>query len=239
MGQRHQVYAITNQGKFAWHCQWSYGTLPLHAVKRILVYNQNTHEFGKLSQDKDYSINVKVAIHNLLSTDHEQGFIGNYHDESDHLIQNDVFHPEWGDNNDGITILDLREEIPKYCFMRHIEWEYLSGRDKRLYKKPLTPYQYVSKYYTKDPARRSKYEQDPKHLNWDSLEIDALLQTINNAKGRVLSLDECAEIMPEFMADILERRAIKKADRSDLPLFVNSENKVNKRLVEKRLKEVA
>lgn len=167
MGQRHQFYVKlpfeVHQEKERWeqnletgrfemikkdflqhpvvalHHQWHYGTLPLKSLKRLLdFYNKS------MASDYDYSLFKKTYgnaddIKMILSVDAEHGEITNFSLESFDVALN----PLLADNNDGITIVDLSQDKPKYAFM------FLKDKEKVLSAEDYVRYYYNGKEYTR------------------------------------------------------------------------------------------
>lgn len=132
MGQRHQIYvALPYQFKqwkdwkekekvdghvIALHHQWLYG---VSAGQQLLQFLQ----FAKAGVDNDdmYRIFGPKGYHNdaqqvaamLYSLTLSEGYYHYVSVESKKLADNPLF----GDNNDGITVIDLRDEQPRYAMM--------------------------------------------------------------------------------------------------------------------------
>ena len=142
MGQRHQVYVIYEDNKvMAFHSQWSYGTLPVRALDRVINYLANT--------DKMYWYDADKVLEGVLSTDVPTGVFNRHTEITKELsevnpLRNGKVNPDLGENNDGITIIDARDiKDVKYGFT------FIADRDMG----NISPYvimdaeQYLRSYY--------------------------------------------------------------------------------------------
>lgn len=157
MGQRHQIYVRLPKrdlGKdnpntrgeitIGIHHQWLYGRTALKLLKQYLSFIAiDQKENGADSFSRHYEATEKLAACYSLIAE-EAYYHGVYQfTEADSDVLND---PRKGDNNDGITVIDLTKETPTYCFMslHHIEAE---AGEKCPNLKPLTAEEYVTYYY--------------------------------------------------------------------------------------------
>lgn len=226
MGQRHQVYAITNKGTFAWHDQWSYGTLPLRAALRVLTYQKVADEYNKLTSDY-LNPSHQTVIERVMTTDYRKGICTGAFDITKELINKEgLIDPRRGDNNDGITILDLRkEEDIRYCFM--MLWDEDRGPYTAKAREPLSAEQYVKLYYKPGSER------------WESLKITPLLKELKESGARLLTRTRCRKLLPGLYDDELELEKILKAKPEELPTFIdNVKYPENITILERRLKGV-
>lgn len=164
MGQRHQIYFIFPK-EFAikmyedsyeekvvehyiipMHHQWLYGQIAIKQLMYFLRYCRgivnNEEEYHPLI-NKTRRDEIPFLLKSLYSTNPE----GYYHSvsvESKELADD----PNLGDNNDGITIIDLRNiEKVKYCLM--FLWDQENDDEVVTIEayKPLTAKEYVDFYY--------------------------------------------------------------------------------------------
>lgn len=114
-----------------------YGEKAVHSLSCLLKY------IAKVRKNEDDSVfhnngskytDVQKVILNMVSNNSQEAFILDY---------NDTHNPLSSDNNDGITVIDLRSELPKYCFMFLYEGRNLSY-------KPINAKEYLNYYYTND-----------------------------------------------------------------------------------------
>ena len=213
MGQRHQIY-IKLPYKFeqfkdyeenkkvknnviALHHQWLYGVMALKQLNNFMTFVEN----GK---DNDYFIfgpkgfdNPENCAQYLYATNIEEGYYHRVSIESKELADN----PDNGDNNDGITIIDLSGKVPKYCFM----FVYAGGEYCEHYK-PLTARQYVECYYGESVLERSKYWQENedtfRELQKEGFELAEKLE-----RFKVLTYTQVKNIFPKMYTGL----AIEKA----------------------------
>lgn len=131
MGQRHQVYinlpAVNyttggygdkpnpnNRGPkvVGFHHQWLYGWTATRFLARALKYIAATDQkYGPFANTAHDALPALAA---LYSVEPETGYYHNTHpfDDGDAEVSN----PHCGDNNDGITVIDLTGDKPAYCF---------------------------------------------------------------------------------------------------------------------------
>ena len=233
MGQRHQVMVITrnkdeDQKFYAFHNQWCYGTLPLRHLERLIRYQKKADEYTRLGE---YQTDA-VMIAALMGTDAKEGFYQRYSDVTgEHLDDENNIHPDWGDNNDGITVIvaDPTSKKLSYCFMSiEIDSDQFKGHEP---KAPMSARDYISCYY--DP-NDSGEEGAPK---WKAWKIERLVSFIDK-NARLLTVKELRELFPVYYAEELEREKIENASQEELPLLIHTDYDSNKALVEQRLKGV-
>ncbi|KAK7440634.1 hypothetical protein VKT23_016982 [Stygiomarasmius scandens] len=146
MGQRHQVFLIarlvphgSTDGKAYYRCvvarhhQWCYGTLPLAATYRFVTLLKNPN-------------NAEIIRDELRPWDTDLGHLEEPY-ASDAGFDRGCFSPNMGsfdgDNNDGITIIDITDPTnPAYCFVLGRGGVPADGRC------------YISRYYTLPSVRR-------------------------------------------------------------------------------------
>jgi len=129
MGQRHQIYVAlpaagsgygSNRSErvIGIHHQWLYGHTAVHMAKRFLTFVDRAREtdgrWHPIVSGFQSPMNILRAIY---SSDPD---IGYYHDVHD--LEGELGDPRLGDNNDGITVFDLRALPEKrgpisYCFV--------------------------------------------------------------------------------------------------------------------------
>ncbi len=174
MGQRHQIYFVLPVDPDAdastraaptivgLHHQWLYGSQPLRKLDQLLAFVQsgiaagNTHYMrDKVPSWLAYSFNVGShadsepvrALHAIYSLDLAEGGYASLHT----LDAETVADPRRGDNNDGITIVDLREPAtPRFAFMFFDAGD--RGVASKLQLKPMSAATYLSQYYARDAA---------------------------------------------------------------------------------------
>lgn len=204
MGQRHQIYfripkKFYNAGNsnnrpeqtVGWHNQWSYGTLPLRNVARIVAYMKGHYDGIKgavnyIDSDNYTYVMSYDAASQVVSRYYPMGkVISSYGDALDRQTdENDVLEdPRIGDNNDGITVLDfapcLKGLPPTYCFMALYDGHL--GNDENTVKAltPLTASQYLAAYYPQGVAS----ENAPSDLAQTVAAFDSLgLKTMTLAR---------------------------------------------------------
>lgn len=200
MGQRHQIYFILpsddNSRKVAGlHHQWLYGSGPLRKLDQLLTFIKRAIDDGNtgfghanipswMAYDHhvgDYTDSETVrALHAIYSLDPETGGFKSLHT----LTDGETADPRLGDNNDGITILDLRDPAaPRFTFATFAYGK--SGATVKL----LTASQYLAGYYTQGATDNSDYKLAPEG-SWQLAEkLDAMGPTMTRVQLRKLFPD--------------------------------------------------
>lgn len=196
MGQRHQLFIIARilgryRGLAALHHQWSYGSGAVARCSRLLEVFQAPENripiqqelLGARSRDEafwnqkfDYAQDDyarRVAPFPFISTalilggsfDPDKGKHSRVHP----LDFNTPF--DEGDNNDGVTIIDITEQAhPRYCFVffNDIERDYEDDNDWAKLRTPLSASSYLEVY------RESPTELLQKMNTWPLVDVGAL-----------------------------------------------------------------
>ena len=211
MGQRHQLYFRTwgekdrkestdRAIKPRWHCfhsQWCYGSMPLRLLKWVLEFESNADAYCKLSRKEITRDDIREVITQLISTNAADG----YHQSvlvEDELMVKGIPDPNLGDNNDGITVLDLTGKRPKYAFVLL--------EDETGYA-PLTGEQYAAGYYQKGSK------------DWKAFKIDSWHKYIQK-HADLLTVEELAEFFPRAWNPILLERAEIRKDPKNIPVLL-------------------
>lgn len=138
MSQRHQVYVrLPNKTIIGIHHQWLYGQRPLSLLLNFLTFATAPRAKNTINYDGQGILN---AAYSFDVTDLY------YHNVHTLEPKGEIENPLNGDNNDGITIIDLTGPIATYCFMaiNGLEGDN-SGKIKNLV--PLSAEQYLRAYY--------------------------------------------------------------------------------------------
>ncbi len=222
MGQRHQIYvAVKNRNVkteqdeimfgtkettvFAYHHQWLYGRSALFMAGKVIEMADLEYSPIKIGYEFPTSAEMYEFMQWLLMIDNkyhggEKG--SGYHYVIPLLKYSDGERtiPEMyrnyidrGDNNDGITILDIQNR--KYCFMFIDDYH---GVKKY---QPLTAQQYVDTYYP-DPSNEVKrfINLAVKSVSWELLTMDELHQLFpKQEQFKTVKKDE-----PKKAADLTE-----------------------------------
>lgn len=164
MGQRHQIYvripAIAYkqadnpnnrpEKTIGIHHQWLYGRTALKLLKNFLTWidahedPENGHVFGDNPRYWTHH-EAQLVLNACYSVNVSEGYYHNVH-----TLGAECEDPTRGDNNDGITIIDLTQGKPKYCFMSigHLDGEgWYSGGEGSPNFTPFTAEDYVTYYY--------------------------------------------------------------------------------------------
>lgn len=121
MGQRHQIYVKfpDKLGIAGFHHQWLYGATAVQSLARVLAFYVNQEEYGPLIKNTGYGLKRQAeVIRALYSVDVGSGYwhyVHSFQDQQDdyaerskeHTPPPEVIDPRNGDNNDGITIIDV------------------------------------------------------------------------------------------------------------------------------------
>lgn len=125
-----------------------------------------------------------------------------------------------GDNNDGITIIDVVEN--KYCFMNIIsanDGDRVNSASDLPYLFPSSAHDYVKCYYGESPSTLKQYHIDrAKERTVNPLDAKGLAKEFRNdnaklvrqlAKFQVLTLDEVLAMFPKVQKEISEKDLVK------------------------------
>jgi hypothetical protein len=226
------MYYFTNQGDFAWHNHWLYGRLPIKVLEQVIKYSKVADEYNSLARTDSYGVSVQDALTHIMSVNMEDGIVYRHSD-----ITEEVKDPKgkldftYGDNNDGITICDIRQAIIKYAFLFY-PYEGYNKKEVADYEMiPLSAKDYFERY-------KEDYEVGgPNHQNLSSA-LDSIEFVQNNAT--LLTIEEIAKMFPTPMAKLMrERRKIERTKFEDLGLLINDKiiYPINKNLLSQRLSQ--
>lgn len=158
MGQRHQLYVrikgkADRDGKNAkpimlgFHHQWLFGKTAMQTLIRALKFadaSLSDKFHSVLREPYDAGQDASRALQAVFSVDADSGYFhsvwpfqfnGDKSDNASDCLEN----PMLGDNNNGITIIDLTGDKPKYCFMSLHHLECLNGVDDDFEVENLVP----------------------------------------------------------------------------------------------------
>lgn len=195
MGQRHQIY-VKFPGKLGvagFHHQWLYGMTAIESLSRVVEFHKNQGEYGPLKQDVAYGLDRQCdVITSLYSTDHITGYWHYVHNLLKEEDLGPISDPRNGDNNDGITVIDVSNGDFRYCFMSigHLEGEV----DPKPFV-PLTAREYLLCYYPKFLDKKARQGKELDQETFDRV-LHRLLLVEENSK--VLTLAEVKKIFPNM-----------------------------------------
>jgi len=173
MGQRHQVYVRLPAVQYGegnpnnrpplvigLHHQWLYGRTAIRLLANFLHYHQalfadkepDARIYSPLNDAGDGE-EARALLSAVYSTDVAEGYFHRVwpFQKSDGELTN----PYMGDNNDGITVIDLVDFAkPQYCFYTLDGIECADPRPKP--HTILTARQYVGRYYPKFKGRKGE-----------------------------------------------------------------------------------
>ena len=214
----------------AFHNQWLYGRSALRHCLNLLTHafqldkkeKDSKSGFGAYGSPLTYNgINSKFAdpekwvdaiafIMNYLAEKTEfndAGFLGSFYLGFDEPVMREDF--TMGDNNDGITIIDVVEN--KYCFMNISTYKRESGdlaysASDLPYLKPVSAHDYVRAYYgesvkTVNPYHIKDKDKTPKQIVLD-LKNGNMKLVRQFAKFGVLTESEVIAIFPKLEKEI-------------------------------------
>ena len=233
MGQRHQIYVKLPKVDYnpnncnnrptkviGIHHQWLFGATAMRMLNLLIKFVLNSRiEYCEL-----LGSNLKDAVHvlkTLYSVDHDKG----YFHRTCVLEDGECKDPRLGDNNNGITIIDLSKltqdfdgdvkSAIKYCFMSigHLECLGKSLINNKYSKKdpeyknlsPISATEWASLHYP-DYKKLLNQTNERKQLKKDlniangvvefAEYIDNLVKDLSQFK--VLTLDEIKKIFPKM-----------------------------------------
>lgn len=199
MGQRHQIYVRLpkkyyypdnpnnrDEVTIGIHHQWLYGQRAILQLNQLLQFIDK-----RLSEDKDdYMLKDVGSMQGLLESCYSLNALdGYYHNVCDITDETDVIaDPRNGDNNDGITVIDLSGNKPTYCFVSLHGIEATKQPKAKL--KPISAEEYYRCYY---PIGHSKSNEMVPEFHVKS---EACLQELR--RFDVISLERLKKIFPEM-----------------------------------------
>jgi hypothetical protein len=213
MGQRHQVYLRT-KSKFynknnpnnkeaktvAIHHQWLYGKTALRLLSNFIQFYENdSHSNYPSTEDPDTCLDI---LSNIYSCDFTTGYYHGVHDITSSCGSN----PRNGDNNNGITVIDIEDGVLKYCFLSigglecmhesvvnpYDDWDLeTQGLDLRL------------RYFDYVPIDASHWIQLHYGRDWkykdNQGEVEKIVKHISEQE--LLTVDRLAEIFPSLVSN--------------------------------------
>lgn len=206
MGQRHQVYLRLPKVYYnprncnnkpattiGLHHQWLYGQTALILLNNFMMFWENTKDNKYSPLVKWDESEVQTILNSLYSVDHTRGYYHRVHVLNAECCSD----PRLGDNNDGITIIDLTDEKPRYSFMAICG---LEGENRAAVKDftPLSAHEYVSSYYphyqtktTTTGDRGNVVDKTKFHA-----ETKELVKTLS--KYQVLTIEQVRNMFPQM-----------------------------------------
>lgn len=228
MGQRHQVYLRIKDRKgkktvVGIHHQWLYGYTALAQLDNFLKYvtvqlkdewNQKSpeHRYGYALSDLNDAQKILAAAYSFNA---EQGYFHGVHALTENEMTSDsqtnynsaepgpeCRDPRKGDNNDGITVIDLTGSEPKVAFVSLYGIECNPTQRASIKAlSPMKPETYLRAYYpeydSKTPKDREGKLLDGKHKA-EALEHAEYVKSLVKSLGafKVLTKTELRAIFP-------------------------------------------
>ena len=222
MGQRHQVYVRlpkvyynpdnpNNRGEVTVgiHHQWLWGGTAIRSLKNFLTLISSKFKTNyPAHKDTNY-----FTFENLLSCSYSLDFeSGYYHgtcglqeewvnrDKKNKKGQSpECLNPTKGDNNNGITVVDLTGEKPTYCFMAIRPLECIHGDKREAYDEfyPISVSEWVALHYG-DNWTTEKVNLDNTHNTKD---IESWVHFIET-NFDLITPQRLMEIFPSIEKDI-------------------------------------
>ena len=198
MGQRFQAHYImkNREGKtykMAFHLQWSWGHYSIIRLNQVLDYFKNnlSDKYCKFNGKgfEDYE-EIKDVLHSLTSLNLvTKSFVNaDYEDPNECDVTK---NPLYGDNNDGIYIVDLRGEKPRYCMLHWVQNENL---------KPISAREYFNMYHEKD-LQKLNSDIDPEGLR----DINVAFSFLSNIETfELIKEEELRELYPKMYKEYEE-----------------------------------
>lgn len=194
MGQRHQIYFILpkeitykdfdgneiTSNVFGLHHQWLFGFKAGMLAKQFLDFAEielaSRYSQLSLKYDDGEVPDMLQMLYSILPSD------GYYHRVSV-LSKYEIQNPLRGDNNDGITVFDLRGKTPKYCLMYLYDGEVLKE------KVPVHAHEYAMEYYGPHALDgRELLHEEQKALSTLSMDV--------SQRYELLTVEELTEVFP-------------------------------------------
>lgn len=212
MGMRHQVYVVLptehplakKTPVVGLHHQWLYGHTAARQLARFLTFVQKagTSMSHPLLSGFDDPLKILTAIY---TCDPEAGYFSNVHPfvgEDAEVCKN----PLLGDNNEGITVIDLRKLSIKNGKRRgKIAYAFVSfGHKDFVENTPMSAREYVHGYYPEVvPIVREKGKVVPSFLADGKVcdtEAEERVREVEALKVSVMTQEALEEVFPTLRA---------------------------------------
>lgn len=201
MGQRFQIFIKTDNRMYGYHLQWCWGEHSIIRGYQLLDYFKHNlkYEFAPHKLNRRYGdvndlfkslcgYNTKLRsyvkacdlVDDFRTYDYEnQRYKDDYEEAYLKFEQTPVNHY---DNNDGILVIDARNNKLKYCYYVDCIYDYVNDEciDEEVV---LTAREYLELYRKKDKTEEDKKEQyiKEKHLKlFDKIELLTIEDLIND-----------------------------------------------------------
>jgi len=208
--------------------------MPIRQLQRVITYEENTdrREPGKtyggykcLTQKDKSGIDVQQALTLIMNVDIDEGNINGNYDITDEVKVKGRKTLDFTqvDNNDGITIIDVRKYPIKYCFL------FLSGQHKEIMMKPLSAEGYFKKY-------EDSYLPGGHYSKCMDSAQAAIAYVQEHAQ--LLTTEQLIKMFPLSMKGVADERKLITATKfEDLPTIIGEKitYPVNRELVSQRL----
>lgn len=185
MGQRHQLYFVLPNERHdsprrvvGLHHQWLYGSRPLATLKRVLdtVALQAAEQYTWWNRTYIVDDNQPdyVAHHALMAIaglEADGSFTTLYP-----LTHGETTDPRKGDNNDGITIVDMRDPanvkfaFATFTYAPNTDWRDTASITAGQRVKVMGAADYLAGYYTRDSSDADKQAPDGAWAMADALD---------------------------------------------------------------------
>jgi hypothetical protein len=213
MGQRHQIYVKMPEtlGIAGFHHQWLYGMTAVESLARVVKFYEAQSKYGPLKKCVGYGLSRQSeVIGAIYSTDVKTGYwhpLYNFLSEIENgETPSEILDPRNGDNNDGITIIDVSQGDLRCCFMNvgHLEGE---AGDKVKKLVPISAREYLLAYSPNFFDRQGKIDwrerekpdgDNTKRFVIQDEEFDRVLSALCliQEKSKLLTLAEVKSMFP-------------------------------------------
>ncbi len=178
-----KLFGNGNYTTLAFHHQWLYGRSAVVNIQSIIEFTDNMSEYtnplheGYMSNSLDDYINTITMVLSVQKHPmHPRGYgIERFHflndDDTDYNIKDNF---TWGDNNDGVTLIDIEKRT--YCLVNIFDYDKEYGSVYSLPSmQPSSALDYINAYY---PDEDSHNEQFLSELGL----IDTKVMTLSDIK---------------------------------------------------------
>jgi len=202
----------------AWHNQWLYGTRPLAMVKRFAEYCKSDNHYKWTRTNTGMPLDqFKYVAEAIMSLDIENGTCDKVYDESKNIGHDFTL----GDNNDGVTIIQIPE--PDTNSPKKLKYAFITGSDlyggitgkawnakdeeiavpKGKYK-ISTAREYLYSYYHKDPLQDTSHTEEFKSspAYKELRETGEAVADYLEANAELLTLEEVRALFPKMTIDL-------------------------------------
>jgi len=226
MGQRHQVYVrlpkvfynkgnCNNRGEatVGIHHQWLWGATAIRSLKNLLTFVKNNSQDTYPKHQGTNTVEFERILAAVYSIDIDAGYFSSVYKFQDSYIKEqqeqnpnkevkgqapECEDPRNGDNNNGVTVIDLTGNKPTYCFLSIGGLEGLHKSKETAYDHfyPISASEWIALHYSDSWTKEKISLAD----NQDTKEIEKWVKFLESFK--TITPKRLMEIFPSMKKDI-------------------------------------